>query len=156
MQFNLVRTPFGSPVAQALCSELHEEYVRRYGDGDETVIGEDDFAPPNGDFLVAFGPDGEPAGCGGWRAHEDGDAEMKRIYVREGYRRRGLARRIVAAVEDSAARAGRKRMLLETGPRQPEAIAMYGSLGYEPVTPFGHYASTEGSVHLGREIQDIQ
>ncbi|GAB3996354.1 hypothetical protein GCM10029992_16240 [Glycomyces albus] len=48
MHFNLVRTPFGSPVAQALCSELHEEYVRRYGDGDETVIDEDDFDPRTG------------------------------------------------------------------------------------------------------------
>ncbi|GAB3996351.1 hypothetical protein GCM10029992_16230 [Glycomyces albus] len=81
---------------------------------------------------------------------------MKRIYVREPYRRRGLARRIVAAVEDSAAQAGRKRMLLETGPRQPEAIAMYGALGYGPVTPFGHYACAEGSVHLGREIHGMQ
>ena len=156
MQFNLVRTPFGSPVAQALCAELHEEYVRRYGDGDATVIGEDDFDPPGGDFLVAFDEDGEPAGCGGWRARGSGDAEMKRIYVREGYRRRGLARRIVAAVEHSASQAGRKRMVLETGPRQPEAIAMYRGLGYGPVRPFGHYAEADGALHLGRELQDGQ
>lgn len=152
VQFNLVRTPFASAVAQKLCDEIQAEYVRRYGDGDETPIELDDFNPPNGDFIVAFNADGEPVGCGGWRAHEENDAEMKRLYVREDTRRQGLARLLVAAVEASAAEAGRKRVVLETGPAQPEAIAMYRSIGYEPVTPFGYYACTDGSIHLGREL----
>jgi len=151
VQYTLSRTRFDSPVAQSLCAEIQEEYVRRYGSGDETQLGEDDFHPPNGDFIVAFDEAGEPAGCGGWRSHED-DAEMKRVYVREHARRQGLARLLVAAVEASAAEAARKRVILETGPRQPEAVAMYGALGYEPVTPFGHYACTDGSIHLGKEL----
>ncbi|WP_026923362.1 GNAT family N-acetyltransferase [Glycomyces arizonensis] len=140
-------------MAQELCAEIQVEYVRRYGDGDQTPLETDDFDPPNGDFFVAFDADGEPAGCGGWRAHEDDDAEMKRVYVRETSRRRGLARLLVAAVEASAAEAGRKRVVLETGPRQPEAIAMYEALGYRPVTPFGYYARTDGSLHLGKELR---
>lgn len=138
-----------------LCAEIQQEYVRRYGGGDETQLGEDDFHPPNGDFIVAFDEAGEPVGCGGWRTHED-DAEMKRVYVREHARRRGLASLLVAAVEASAAEAGRKRVILETGPLQPEAVAMYGVLGYAPVTPFGHYAETEGSIHLGKELGSSQ
>ncbi|GAB3226671.1 GNAT family N-acetyltransferase [Glycomyces halotolerans] len=154
MQFKVVRTPFASPVAQALCAEIQAEYVHRYeGEGDQTPIDQDDFDPPRGDFFVAFDSEGEAAGCGGWRTHEHHDAEMKRIYVREGYRRRGLAKLLVAAVESSAAEAGRKRIVLETGPRQPEAIAMYGSLGYAPVEPFGYYACAEGSLHLGKELR---
>jgi GNAT superfamily N-acetyltransferase len=156
VQYTLSRTRFDSPVAQTLCAEIQEEYVRRYGGGDETQLGEDDFHPPNGDFIVAFDEAGEPVGCGGWRSHGgDGgsrDAEMKRVYVREHARRRGLASLLVAAVEASAAEAGCKRVILETGPRQPEAVAMYGVLGYAPVTPFGHYACTEGSIHLGKEL----
>lgn len=157
MQYTLSRTRFDSPVAQTLCAEIQEEYVRRYGGGDETQLGEDDFHPPNGDFIVAYDETGEPAGCGGWRTHEDDagvkDAEMKRVYVREHARRQGLARLLVAAVEASAAVAGRKRVILETGPRQPEAVAMYEALGYLPVTPFGHYACTDGSLHLGKELR---
>ena len=152
MRFSLKRTPFSSPVVQELCAELHLEYVRRYGAGDDTVLGEDDFDPPRGDFLVAYDGEGRAVGCGGWRSHEEVDAEMKRVYVRESARRRGLARRIVAAVEASAAEAGRKRLVLETGPRQPEAIAMYRSLGYAPVTPFGAYAGKDDSLHLGKEL----
>lgn len=140
-------------MAQALCEELQAEYTSRYGDGDQTLLREGDFDPPNGDFIVAFDSGGEPLGCGGWRAHEDGEAEMKRVYVREGARRRGLARLIVARIEDSAAEAGRKRLVLETGPRQPEAIAMYRALGYRPVTPFGYYAGADGSLHLGKELR---
>lgn len=153
VQYTLKRTPFTDAVAQALCEELQAEYVLRYGDGDQTQIELDDFDPPNGDFIIAFDADGEPLGCGGWRAHEETDAEMKRVYVRESARRRGLARLIVAAVEASAAEAGRKRLVLETGPRQPEAIAMYKAIGYRPVTPFGHYAGTDGSLHFGKELR---
>lgn len=155
MRFTLSRTRFDTPVAQLLCAEIQEEYVRRYGGGDETQLGEDDFHPPNGDFIVAYDEAGEPAGCGGWRAHEE-DAEMKRVYVREHARRQGLASLIVAAVEASAAEAGRKRVILETGPQQPEAIAMYGTLGYAPVTPFGFYAGKDGSIHLGKELRSEQ
>jgi len=153
VEFKLSRTPFDSPVAQTLCAEIQAEYVVRYGGGDETQLGDGDFDPPNGDFIVAFDEACEPLGCGGWRAHEDTDAEMKRVYVREHARRRGLARLLVAAVEESAAEAGRKRIVLETGPRQPEAIAMYRAIGYVPVTPFGHYACTDGSLHLGKELR---
>ncbi|WP_245680979.1 GNAT family N-acetyltransferase [Glycomyces harbinensis] len=155
MEIQIARTHFDSPVAQTLCDEIQAEYVRRYGGGDETALGAGDFDPPNGDFLVAYDESGEPLGCGGWRTHED-DAEMKRVYVREHARRQGLARRLVAAVEASAAAAGRRRLILETGPEQPEAIAMYRALGYVPVTPFGFYASEEGSLHLGKELRSKQ
>lgn len=153
VQYTLKRTPFTDAVAQALCEEVQAEYTRRYGGGDDTLIELDDFDPPNGDFIVAFDAEGTPLGCGGWRAHEGADAEMKRVYVRESARRRGLAKLIVAAIEASAAEAVRERVVLETGPRQPEAIAMYRALGYRPVAPFGYYADTDGSLHLGKELR---
>ena len=71
----------------------------------------------------------------------------------EAVRRRGLARLLVAAIERSAAEAGRKRLILETGLRQPEAVAMYRALGYRSVAPFGCYADAEGSLHLGKELR---
>ncbi|WP_344489256.1 GNAT family N-acetyltransferase [Glycomyces endophyticus] len=151
MQFTLSRTPYSSPVARALCGEVQAEYVVRYGEGDMTELADADFEPPNGDFIVVYDEAGEPVGCGGWRSHGE-DAEMKRVFVRASARRQGLAKRIVAAVEASAAAAGRKRVILETGPMQPEAVAMYGLLGYTPVPAFGYYGQEEGSIHLGREL----
>ncbi|MFB9658967.1 GNAT family N-acetyltransferase [Glycomyces mayteni] len=151
MTFTIARTPYASPAARLLCDEVQAEYVVRYGSGDMTEMADADFEPPNGDFLVAYDGSGEPVGCGGWRAHGD-DAEMKRVYVRASARRQGLAKRIVAAVEESAAAAGRKRLILETGPEQPEAVAMYALLGYTPVDAFGYYSAEEGSIHLGKDL----
>jgi ribosomal protein S18 acetylase RimI-like enzyme len=54
-------------------------------------------------------------------------------------RGRGLARRMLAAVEESARAAGCSRLILETGDKQPEAIALYESSGYQRIEDFGYY-----------------
>ncbi len=55
------------------------------------------------------------------------------------YRRRGLAVRVLDALEDGACEAGYVRLILETGPRQPEAEALYAARGYERIESYGHY-----------------
>ena len=60
----------------------------------------------------------------------DGDAEIKRMYVIAAHRGRGIARAVLAELERTAAAAGRRPMVLETGDRQPEAVALYTSSGY--------------------------
>jgi GNAT superfamily N-acetyltransferase len=68
------------------------------------------------------------------------------MYVIPEARGLGLARRILATLEDDARAAGRTRMVLETGTRQPEAIALYTFSGYLPCAPkFGHYREYENS-----------
>ena len=96
---------------------------------------------------------------GGWRAQDaspegfaDGDAELKRMYVVPAARGRGLARRVLAALEDSAAAAGRLRMVLETGLKQPKAIALYTSSGYVSIPKFGVYRCEPDSVCFGRPL----
>ena len=69
----------------------------------------------------------------------DGDAEVKRMFVAAAHRGRGHARAVLAELERSAAAAGRRRAVLETGTRQPEAIALYTSAGYAPIATFGVY-----------------
>ena len=71
------------------------------------------------------------------RTLRDGDAEIKRMYVVASHRGRGIARAVLAELERAAAAAGRRRMVLETGDRQPEAVALYTSSGYRPVDRFG-------------------
>jgi GNAT superfamily N-acetyltransferase len=142
----IIPVGYDHPDAMKLDDLVQIEYVERYGEGDATRIDPADFDPPRGLFLVAYDTTGDPVASGGWRAmdasplgHRDGDAEVKRMFVAPGARGRGIARRILAALEDSARAAGRTRMVLETGLRQPEAIALYLSSGYEPTEKFGHY-----------------
>jgi GNAT superfamily N-acetyltransferase len=143
--------PYDGPAAQELIDEVQQEYVRRYGGPDETVLAPEEFAAPRGVFFVAYN-DGVPVATGAWRSHGESDAEMKRLYVRPAARGLGLARRMVAVLEESALKAGRARMVLETGSEQPEAIALYASLGYAAVEPFGLYANEAGALHLGRVL----
>ena len=95
--------------------------------------------------------------CGGWRARDDdepplrarGDAEIKRMFVRPAHRGRGHARAVLADLERLPPRAGRRRMVLETGMRQPEAIGFYverglradGAVRRLPRPPSGRYFS---------------
>lgn len=147
------RVPYDHPDAVKLDAEVQAEYHVRYGDGgDSTPMHPADFAPPNGVYLIAYDEAGVPVASGGWRVknanaegNRDGDAELKRMYVIEQMRGRGLARRILAALEDDARAAGRLRMVLETGTQQPEAIALYASSGYAPCEKFGYYRFHEDS-----------
>lgn len=143
--------PYGDPLAQLLVEQVQQEYVARYGGRDEAVVDPGEFRPPAGLFLVAEVA-GVPAGCGAWRAYPPGGAEIKRVYVAPGFRRRGLAQVLMAELEASAARAGHRSVVLNTGQRQPEAVALYRELGYGPVPGYGVYACSPEAVFLGKDL----
>ncbi|MER6805492.1 MULTISPECIES: GNAT family N-acetyltransferase [Streptomyces] len=157
---NIRRVPYDHPDAVKLDAEVQAEYHVRYGDGgDATPMDPADFTPPNGIYLIAYDENDVPVASGGWRSQDangegnlDGDAELKRMYVIEQMRGRGLARRILAALEEDARAAGRLRMVLETGTKQPEAIALYTSSGYEPCERFGYYRFHEESRCFAKKL----
>jgi GNAT superfamily N-acetyltransferase len=141
--------PFDGPTARRLVAALDADLDERYA-GDTDVEGEPDYAmlnvlstsvaPPHGVFLVAR-RGGVPVGCGALRPHHDGDrtAEIKRMYVVPEARGVGIARALLAALEDEAVRLGYTRAVLETGIRQQEAMAMYESSGYTLIANYGAY-----------------
>jgi GNAT superfamily N-acetyltransferase len=153
----LVTCAYDDPIAVKLVAEVQQEYVERYGSQDDTPTDPADFAPPLGHFVIGR-LDGEPVACGGWRVRDgapgflDGDAELKRMYVVKWARGRGFARRLLAELERSAVERGRRRMVLETGIHQPEAIALYTSSGYVAIPKFGYYSDYESSRCYGKEL----
>ncbi|WP_250001795.1 GNAT family N-acetyltransferase [Actinoplanes sp. M2I2] len=142
---------YTEPAVRALLADVVAELSERYGgSGDDTPIADDDFAPPNGAFFVA--DDGERlVACAAWRRHHD-DAELKRMYTARSARGRGLGRRMLATVEESARAAGCRRVILETGDRQPEAVALYESAGYVRIEDFGYYKGEEGVLSYGKAL----
>lgn len=126
--------------------------MRYGGEGDTAPIDTGEFVAPGGHFVVAY-LGNQPVGMGGWRRHGT-EAELKRMYVRDAYRGRGIARAVLAELETSAADAGITRLILETGLVQPEAIALYRSAGYTDIPAYGFYAESELSVHLGKWTND--
>lgn len=147
-------TRYDSPTAQWLIkAALADLGVRYGGSGDETPVDPAEFEPPAGTFLIAH-LDGESVACGGWRSHGGSveTAELKRMYVAPHARGRGLARAVLAAVEQSAREQGRQRIVLECGDRQPEALALYRSSGYAQIPNFGFYKDAPGCVSFGRTL----
>jgi GNAT superfamily N-acetyltransferase len=152
-------TPFDHPDSVRLIIEVQQVYRERYGSEDATVVDPSEFDAPDGFFVVGY-VDGEPVACGGWRARHaaespalrDGDAEVKRMYVTAAQRGRGYARAVLAELERAAAAAGRRRMILETGTMQPEAIALYTSAGYGPMPAFGFYAGSSTSRYFAKPL----
>ena len=144
---------FDEPAVQQLITEAMAELSRRYGGtGDDTPVAGSDFAPPTGAFVVAYdAADGQLLGCAGWRAHGP-DAELKRMFTVPAARGRGVARRVLQAIEESARDRGCKRVILETGDRQPEAIALYLKCGYERIEDFGYYKGEEGVLSYARTL----
>ncbi|WP_240311571.1 GNAT family N-acetyltransferase [Nocardioides houyundeii] len=155
---HIERRAFDHPDAVRLVAQVQAEYVVRYGGPDEAPIDAGEFAEGRGAFFVGYlGP--EPVATGAWRWHavpvgmEPGPcAEIKRMYVAAEHRQRGLARLMLARLEESAREAGVATMILETGTRQPEAIALYESAGYVPVAGYGYYAGGELSRCFGKTL----
>ncbi len=128
-----------------LVEEVQQEYVARYGGRDETPIDPTYFEEPMGAFFVGYLEE-MPVVTGAWRRRTDVivdatslTAEVKRMYVAPAVRSLGLARAMLAHLEQTAGLAGVEVMVLETGIRQPEAIRLYETSGYRRVPGFGFY-----------------
>ncbi len=93
------------------------------------------FGPPSGLFVVASVGD-RWVGCGGFKRTGPGVAYIKRMWVDGSVRGQGLGRRLLAALETSAAETGCHTIQLETNRALPEAIRFYRRAGYVEVEPF--------------------
>ena len=143
-----------SPLASQLISELDAELTGRYPEAGATHFRLDaaEVAPGFGAFFVAS-IDGEVVGCGAVRRIEDGVAEVKRMYVRTAARDRGIGGAILVALETEARVLGVSRLVLETGVRQPEALALYRRFGFGVIPPFGEYVKSPLSVCMAKDLR---
>lgn len=79
---------------------------------------------------------GHPVGCGGLQRLDAETAEVRRIFLAEQARGRGIGRALLAQLEDQARGLGYRCIRLTTGEAQPEALGLFKSAGYEEIPPF--------------------
>jgi GNAT superfamily N-acetyltransferase len=151
------RVGYGHPDAVRLVADVQAEYVVRYGSQDDSPVDPLEFEPPHGSFFVGYV--GEvPVATGAWRRSTveafgtTETCEIKRMYVVAAARGHGHARRMLAHLEESARAAGARALVLETGLKQPEAIALYESSGYLPIPGYGYYRGSALSRTLGKRL----
>ncbi|WP_407319354.1 GNAT family N-acetyltransferase [Isoptericola halotolerans] len=158
----IVEVPWGDPDAAALRAEAVADLGRRYG-GDEDA--KEVIDPASIVVTLLARVDGVAVGCGSIRdvsgtddgrgrgaTHPAATGEVKRVYVLDGHRGRGLARQLMAGLERAARQAGFRRLVLETGTAQPEALALYAALDYVPVESYGRYAAEADQRCFGKDL----
>ncbi|MFO0744402.1 MAG: GNAT family N-acetyltransferase [Myxococcota bacterium] len=122
-----------SPDASALIAATNAEIGALYPEAGATHfrLDPDETAPGRGAFVVARGG-GEAVACGGQPRQDAATCELKRMYVAPAWRGRGVAARVLMALERRARRLGATHLALETGARQPAAVALYTRMGFAP------------------------
>jgi GNAT superfamily N-acetyltransferase len=132
------REPPDGPAAQALWAtymQLVGERLPGFTPSEDIFATTDVFTGPGAAWLVIY-EDGEPVACGGLRPVPPDAGEIKRMFVVEGARGRGHARRLLAELEAIGRAAGQRRMRLLTTSVLTEARALYVAAGYRVVEEF--------------------
>jgi len=93
-----------------------------------------------------------PVGCGAIKEFDSGSMEVKRMYTPPQHRGKGIAVKVLNELEKWAAELGYRKCILETGKKQPEAIALYTKCGYRLIPNYGQYAGVENSVCFEKVI----
>lgn len=129
-----------SDLAAPLVADLARDYDARYGlnDGIPSSVElsrypADLFDESQGGVFLLLESAGLALAGGAFLRVDEATAEMKRVWTHPDHRRRGYGRRVMAELERLTAERGYTRVILTTGARQPEAVALYLELGYRPL-----------------------
>ncbi|MGJ0390875.1 GNAT family N-acetyltransferase [Microbacterium sp. CGR1] len=150
------RVAWTHPDAERLRAAQRVELDARYGSDDHEpgVIRSADDVPV---FLIARDAHAEAIVCGGLRVLDDdvlgeGVAEIKRMYATPQARGTGAAAAMLSALEREADGLGIRRLVLETGTAQPDAVRFYEREGYAPIPLYGHYVKSDLSLCFAKVL----
>lgn len=102
--------------------------------------------------AIVYFENNEAVGCGAFKQYDAGTVEIKRMYVKPDYRGKGVAAQILKELEKWAAEINYSLCILETGKKQPDAIALYKKSGYTQIPNFGKYEHVENSVCMQKSL----
>jgi GNAT superfamily N-acetyltransferase len=124
----------GAALLAAFAAEMGTLYVPRFEAGSPSATPAE-LTPPGGAFLVGY-LESQPVACGGLKRLEPQVAEIKRMYVAPAARSRGVARTLLATLEEATRELGYTVTRLDTGAAQPHAHSLYTSAGYRPIPDY--------------------
>jgi GNAT superfamily N-acetyltransferase len=102
--------------------------------------------------VVAYEND-KPVSCGAIKEYNTNTMEVKRMYTLIESRGKGIATKVLMELEKWATELSYEKCILETGKKQPEAIALYKKNGYKLIPNYGQYAEVENSVCFEKEMK---
>jgi len=131
------------------------------------VLLDQDLHKINGELMLIYSPhniiepietvviaymDDTPVGCGCFKKLDANTTEIKRMFVTENQRGKGIASAILTELELWAAEIGYTHSVLETGKRHHEALNLYNRFGYAAIEKYGPYVAIEESICMGKRL----
>ncbi len=135
-----------------LCEKL-DHYLNRLAGGEENRKA---YIPLNAtagirDVYVVYDED-TPIACSGFKHHSDKTAEIKRVFVEEAHRNKGIAKQMMRLLEAMAKKKGYERLVVETGRDMAGALVLYRSLGYTVIPNYEPYDCLPNSICMEKEL----
>jgi len=146
----LIRTDGGNKSFQRLATELEEELKIR--DGKDHPFYAELNKTENIKYVILAYENNDAAGCGAIRHYTNDTVEVKRMYVVKDKRGKGIASLVLNDLENWTKELGFKKMVLETGINQPEAVSFYKKHGYKVIPNFGKYIGSENSICFEKNV----
>ena len=150
MMITLLKTNSSHPDFIKLVELLDAELAER--DGDEHAFYHQFNRIDHLKHVILASEKGVFVGCGTIKELDNDSMEVKRMFVAKKARGRGVARIILTGLEKWAAELEIELCRLETGKRQPEAIALYESQGYKRIPNYGQYTGVENSICFEKRL----
>lgn len=148
--YYLQRTDSNNPDFQALVRELDKDLAIRDGE-DHAFFAQFNKIDTIKHVVLAYENE-EAVGCGAIKEYDANTMEVKRMFVPLEKRGKGIASGILKELERWAKELGYKTCILETGQKQPEAIALYQKNNYGIIKNYGQYADVESSVCFEKQL----
>lgn len=148
--YTFIRTNSSNEDFKKLVSLLDKELAIR--DGEEHAFYDQFNKIENIKHVIIAYANEQPVAAGAFKKFSAQAVEIKRMFVMPAFRGRGIAFQILQQLENWAAELGYSYCLLETGKKQPEAIALYKKSGYEVIPNYGQYENVSNSVCMQKRI----
>ena len=151
--FILKRTTSDDPAFRELIISLDKYLRSRYGQLQDTYDTHNiiDYIAT---VVIAF-VDDKPAGCACFKEHDTNTVEVKRMFVADNQRGKGIASGMMDELEKWAGELGYTTMILELGDNQPEAIKLYKGKGYQVTPNFPPYIGMEKSICMKKSLSTL-
>ena len=141
---SLKRSDSKNPDFIKLVQQLDAELAAR--DGEDHAFYHPFNSVDNIIYAIVLYDNQQAVGCGALKAFDAESMEVKRMFVSLKHRGKGFATQILKALEQWAKALNYKRCVLETGKKQPEAIALYAKRAYNIIPNYGPYEGIDNSV----------
>lgn len=136
-----------------LSNELNKEYFQLYGDEVLKYQEYNDLEDPH--IVILALNWGKPIACASFKLFDKDTIEIKRVYVKRRYRRKGIAYKLIKQLEKLAIEENFRYSVIETGSENTAAIKLYEKLDYEIIDTFGQFEEDDMVVCMKKEFKTM-